>query len=125
VNDYEGAMLAERTGRTLADIAGEVEALVVTRGGHGSIIYASGEQIEVAAVPPARVVDPTGCGDAYRAGLLYGIMNGLDWENAAQIASTLATYKLEHHGGQNHRPSRVEIFERCARAFRTILPVTD
>lgn len=122
VNDYEGAMLAERTGRSLADIAGEVETLIVTRGGHGSTIYTDGEQIEVAAVPPDRVVDPTGCGDAYRAGLLYGILNSLDWESAARIASTLATFKLEHHGAQNHRPSRQEIFERCARAFGAGVP---
>ena len=123
VNDYEGAMLAERTGRPLADIAGEVEALVVTRGGHGSTIYTDGKQIEVAVVPPERVVDPTGCGDAYRAGLLYGIMRGLDWESTARIASTLATFKLEHHGGQNHRPSRQEIFDRCAQAFGARMPV--
>jgi adenosine kinase len=122
VNDYEGAMLAERTGRPLADIAGEVQALVVTRGRHGSTIYTDGEQIEVAAVPPVRVLDPTGCGDAYRAGLLYGIMNELDWESAARIAGTLATFKLEHHGAQNHRPSREEIFERCARVFGTGVP---
>jgi len=117
VNDYEGAMLAERTGRSLSDIAGEVEALVVTLGGRGSTIYTSGTQIKVSAAPPDRMVDPTGCGDAYRAGLLYGVMHGLDWESTGRIASALATIKLEHHGGQNHRPSRDEIFERCTRAF--------
>lgn len=124
VNDYEGAMLAERTGRSLADIAGEVEALVVTRGGLGSTIYTDGKKIEIAVVPPNRVVDPTGCGDAYRAGLLYGIMRELDWESTGRIASTLATFKLEHHGGQNHHPSRQEIFDRCAREFGARLPAS-
>jgi adenosine kinase len=117
LNDYEGAMLAERTGRPLTDIAKQVEALVVTRGGEGSVVYAGGGEIEVDPVPPERVVDPTGCGDAYRAGMLYGILNGLDWRSTAQLASTLATFKLEHHGAQNHRPTRDAIFERCARAY--------
>jgi len=117
VNDYEGAMLAERTGRPLTDIARAVDALVVTRGAHGSTIYSEGKQIDVAAAPPDRVIDPTGCGDAFRAGLLYGIMNELDWETTARIASTLATFKIEHHGGQNHLVSRDKIFDRCAQAF--------
>lgn len=124
VNDYEGAMLAKRTGRSLEDIARQVKALVVTRGAEGSTIHAGGRQLHVAAVPPDRVVDPTGCGDAYRAGLLYGIMNGLDWENTARIASTLATFKLEHQGAQNHHASRGEIFARCERTFRSRIPTT-
>lgn len=124
VNDYEGAMLAERTGRSLADIARAVDALVVTRGGEGSTIYAGEERIEVRAVAPVRAVDPTGCGDAYRAGLLHGIMGGLTWESTARIASTLATFKLEHHGAQNHRPSRQEILERCAQAFGASVPAS-
>jgi len=124
VNDYEAAVLAERTARPLAAIAREVDALIVTRGGEGSRIHAGGEEIEVAAVAPQRVVDPTGCGDAYRAGLLYGIMNGLDWQSTAQIASALATFKIEQHGGQNHRPSRESVLERCARAYRSGMTVT-
>lgn len=123
VNDYEGAMLAERAGMPLEEIARRVEALIVTRGAEGSTIYAGGRRLNVAAVPPDRVLDPTGCGDAYRAGLLYGIMNGLDWESTARVASTLATLKLEQHGAQNHRPSRQEIFERCERAYGAGVPV--
>jgi len=122
VNDYEGAVLAERTHRSLADIAEDVDAVIVTRGAHGSTIYSDGRQIDVAAAPPDCVVDPTGCGDAFRAGLLYGIMNDLDWVSTAHIASTLATFKIEHHGGQNHCPSKQEIFERCARAFGAPAP---
>ena len=124
VNDYEGAMLAERTGRPLTDIARAVDALVVTRGAHGSTIYSDSKQIDVAAAPPDRVVDPTGCGDAYRAGLLYGILHELDWQTTARIASTLATFKIEHHGGQNHLASRDEIFDRCARAFGARIPAS-
>jgi adenosine kinase len=124
VNDYEGAMLAERTGRPLTDIAGAVNALVVTRGAHGSTIYSDGKQIDVAAVLPDRVVDPTGCGDAFRAGLLYGIMNELDWQTTARIASTLATFKIEHHGGQNHLVSQDKIFDRCAQAFGARIPAS-
>ena len=117
VNDYEGAMLAERTGRPLTDIAGDVDALIVTQGSQGSMIHTGDEQLKVPAVRPRRVVDPTGCGDAYRAGLLYGIMNGLDWERTARLASTLATAKLENHGAQNHCPSRQEVFARCADSY--------
>ncbi|MDE2219473.1 MAG: carbohydrate kinase family protein [Gammaproteobacteria bacterium] len=125
VNDYEGALLAERTGRPLEEIAREVDALIVTRGGHGSTIYADGERIDVAAVAPEPVVDPTGCGDAYRAGLLYGIMNGLDWQSAARIASTLATFKLEHHGAQSHRPTREDVLERCTQAYGADVPIAS
>ena len=117
VNDYEGAMLSERTGRSLADIARTVEALVVTLGSRGSTIYTDGVQIDVAAVTPKQVVDPTGCGDAYRAGLLYGISRGLDWEATGRIASTLAAFKIEHQGGQNHLVSKDDIFDRCTKVF--------
>ena len=116
VNDYEGAMLAKKVGMSLREIAGKVDALIVTRGGEGSTIYADGQEIVVAQIEAARVTDPTGCGDAYRAGLLYGITKGLSWENTGQIASAIASIKIEYHGGQNHRPSVAEIFERCADA---------
>lgn len=116
VNDYEGAMLAKKVGMSLTEIAGKVDALIVTRGSHGSTIYADGQELTIAPVVPRRVTDPTGCGDAYRAGLLYGITRGLSWENTGQIASAIASIKIEHHGGQNHRPSVADIFERCANA---------
>jgi adenosine kinase len=72
---------------------------------------------DVAAVTPKQVVDPTGCGDAYRAGLLYGISRGLDWEATGRIASTLAAFKIEHQGGQNHLVSKNDIFDRCTKVF--------
>lgn len=113
VNDYEAAMMATKTGLSIAELADKVEALIVTRGGQGSSVYIHGTEIKISAVTPRRVVDPTGCGDAYRAGLLYGITRGLDWEDTGGIASALASIKIEHHGGQNHRPTKAEIFERC------------
>jgi adenosine kinase len=116
LNDYEAAMLAKKVGTPLAEIAGKVDALIVTRGSQGSSIYANGQEITIAPVEPKCVTDPTGCGDAYRAGLLYGITRGLSWEHTGQIASAIASIKIEYHGGQNHQPSLAEIFERCAEA---------
>jgi adenosine kinase len=109
VNDYEGRLLAERTGLSLEAMAGRVEALIVTLGGEGSRIYAEGSILEIAPVKPTQVVDPTGCGDAYRAGLLYGIGQGWDWERTGQLASLLGSLKIATRGGQNHALSRVAI----------------
>ncbi len=102
VNDYEGKLLEERTGRTLQALAGMVKALILTRGGEGSVIYAGGERIDIPAVPAKAVVDPTGCGDAYRAGLLYGIASGRDWRSTGQLASLMGSLKISARGGQNH-----------------------
>lgn len=113
VNDYEGAMLAAKSGLSIPEIARKVRALIVTRGGQGSTIFANGSEIKIPAIAPHRLVDPTGCGDAYRAGLLYGIAHGLGWEETGRIAAALASIKIEHHGGQNHKPSMAEILERC------------
>jgi adenosine kinase len=106
VNDYEGRLLAERTGLSLEAMAARVEALVVTLGGEGSRIYADGGVLEIPPVKPAQVVDPTGCGDAYRAGLLYGIGQGWDWERTGRLASLLGSLKIATRGGQNHALSR-------------------
>ena len=109
VNDYEAKLLTERTGKSLEELAREVKALVVTLGGSGSRIYADGARIDIPAVPATEVLDPTGCGDAYRAGLLYGIANGWRWEKTGRLASLLGSIKIAHRGGQNHKPSRAEI----------------
>jgi adenosine kinase len=109
VNDYEGRLLAERTGLAIEAIANEVEALIVTRGGEGSRIYVDGAVLEIPAVQPAALVDPTGCGDAYRAGLLYGIASGWDWERTGRLASLLGSVKITSRGGQNHTVARSEI----------------
>jgi adenosine kinase len=117
VNDYEAKMLCERTGRELVDLAREVKALVVTLGGDGSVIYADGRQIAIPSVQPEAMMDPTGCGDAYRAGLLYGIGAGWDWLKTGRLASLMGSIKIAHRGGQNHKPTRNDIAERFQRAF--------
>lgn len=112
VNDYECELLQERTGKSLKNLAGRVEGLVVTRGGEGSQVIANGRQIDIPPVMTAAAVDPTGCGDAYRAGLLYGLLNDLDWETTGRLASLLGAVKVEHYGTQNHR---FELAEFCDR----------
>ncbi len=102
LNDYESELLQERTGLSLEQIAERVEALIVTLGAQGSKIYTQGGCIMVPAALPSVLNDPTGCGDAYRAGLLYGLMNEFDWETTGRIASLLGAIKIEHHGTQNH-----------------------
>ncbi|SEM85499.1 carbohydrate kinase family protein [Nitrosomonas marina] len=109
VNDYEGQLLQERTGITLTEMAERVKALIVTLGAEGSIIYADGRQIRIPCVKPVEIVDPTGCGDAYRAGLLYGIINNMDWQTAGQLGSLMGALKIAQRGGQNHQFTRDEI----------------
>jgi adenosine kinase len=117
VNDYEAQLLAERTGIALAELARRVRALIVTRGADGSVIYADGREIAIPAVRPAAVVDPTGCGDAYRAGLIYGLQNGLDWETTGRVASLMGSIKIAHSGTQHHRFTRDEFADRFRTAF--------
>jgi len=117
VNDYEGQMLQERTGLSHAEIARRVRALIVTRGAEGSVIYADGREF---VIPPARpdvVVDPTGCGDAYRAGLIFGLQNGLDWETTGRVASLIGSIKIAHAGTQQHRFTRDEFEDRFLASF--------
>ena len=117
VNDYEGRLLAERTGLDLDAIAARVEALIVTRGGDGSRIHADGRTIDLPAVTPAALVDPTGCGDAYRAGLLYGIVHGWEWERTGRLAAALGSLKIASRGGQNHTVSRDAVAQYYHEAF--------
>ncbi len=117
VNDYEAKLLCERTGRSLEQLAESVEALVVTLGPEGSRIYAEGRRIDVPCVAAPALEDPTGCGDAYRAGLLYGIANGYDWLSAGRLASVMGALKIACRGGQNHRPRRQEIAALYESAF--------
>ena len=109
VNDYEGRLLTDKTSRGLEELARMVDALIVTKGAAGSTIYAGGRLHEIPSVKPTAVVDPTGCGDAYRAGLLYGIAAGRDWPATGRLASLMGAIKIAHRGGQNHRPSRDEV----------------
>jgi adenosine kinase len=116
-NDYEAKLLCDRTGRSLEQLASEVRALIVTRGGQGSHIYADGKRLEIPCVEADSLIDPTGCGDAYRSGLLYGIASGWDWEKTGRLAAVMGAIKIAHRGGQNHHPDRQEIGERFAKAF--------
>jgi len=117
LNDYEAELLQARTELSLDALAAKVKCLVVTRGEAGSHFYADGRRIDIPVVPARAVVDPTGCGDAFRAGLLYGIAHGWDWETTGQLASVMGSLKIEQRGGQNHTPARAEIAERLKTAF--------
>ncbi len=115
VNDYEGRLLEERTGRKLEDLAPKLKALILTRGAQGSVIYANGKRFDIPCARAEAVVDPTGCGDAYRAGLLYGIASGFDWLKTGRLASLMGAIKVASRGGQNHSVTRDEI----GRLFRS------
>ena len=116
-NDYEAKLASDRTGRSLEQLAAEVKALIVTRGGQGSFIYTAGQCLAIPCVEADAVVDPTGCGDAYRSGLLYGIANGWSWEQTGRLAAVMGAIKIAYRGGQNHKPTRDEIADRYAKAF--------
>jgi adenosine kinase len=117
VNDYEAELLTERTGLSLEGIAQRVSALIVTRGEQGAEIFTNGLRIDIPCVPAEKVADPTGCGDAFRAGMLYGLTNGMDWATIGRLSSLMGAIKIAHQGGQNHAPSRAEIEDRFQRAF--------
>lgn len=102
LNDYESELMQERTDLSLEDLATRVEALIITLGGKGSKIYTQGRCFDIPAAKPKAILDPTGCGDAYRAGLMYGLLNDLDWEVTGRIASLMGAIKIEHNGTQNH-----------------------
>jgi adenosine kinase len=117
VNDYEAELLQERTGFSPHEIAERLEALIITRGAKGSEIYLSDKRIDIPAAQPADVADPTGCGDAYRAGLLYGLMHDFDWEMTGRIAALMGAIKIEQHGTQNHCFTREEFEVRYRESF--------
>ena len=101
-NDYEAELVQQRTGLSLEQLAAKVDALIITLGGQGSKIYTHGQCIEIPVAPVSQLADPTGCGDAYRAGLLYGLINEYDWDVTGRIASLMGAIKIEHNGTQNH-----------------------
>jgi len=117
VNDYEWQMLQQKTGLTAAQVAAKVDALIVTRGAEGSSIYTKERTWTVPAVTPRAVVDPTGCGDAYRAGLIHGLLRGLDWETTGRIASLMGSMKIESRGPQNHNFTKAEFDRRYQDQF--------
>ena len=103
LNDYEAELMQERTEKSLSELARYVKGLIVTLGARGSCVYTDGRVIEIPVVPAAEINDPTGCGDAYRAGLLYGLSRGMDWETTCRVAALIGAIKIAHHGTQNHR----------------------
>ncbi len=117
VNDYEGQLLQHYTSLSLEQLTERVDALIVTRDAQGSVIHSRGERDEIPIARPDRVADPTGCGDAYRAGLLYGLLNDMDWPTTGRIASLAGAYKVAHAGTQNHRFTPDEFRDRFHQNF--------
>ena len=117
VNDYEWGLLEQKTGLSEADIAAKVRALIVTKGPEGSVIHTRDRTFTIPCVKARRIVDPTGCGDAYRAGLVHGLLRGLDWETTGRLASLLGAIKIESRGPQNHDFTRAEFLRRYHESF--------
>ena len=117
VNDYEWGLLQQKTGLTAADIANRVKALIITRGADGSEIHTRDRTWIIPGVKPRSVVDPTGCGDAYRAGLIHGLLHGLDWETTGRVGSLMGSIKIESRGPQNHEFTRAEFLSRYLESF--------
>lgn len=116
-NDYEAQMMQEKTGETMEHLARNVKAAIVTLGAQGSQIYANGKRHEIPCVKANELVDPTGCGDAYRAGLLYGIQSGWEWEKTGRLAALMGSIKIASRGGQNHALTRADIAQRFQSEF--------
>jgi adenosine kinase len=117
VNDYEWQMIQQKTGWTESDVTQLADALIITRGADGSSIYTKGGPIQIPCAKPEGIVDPTGCGDAYRAGLIHGLLHGLDWQTTGRIASLMGAIKIESLGPQNHKFTPAEFQQRLAAAF--------
>lgn len=117
LNDYEAQLMEERTGKSPHELAAMVDALIVTRGSKGSYIYTDTHRHEIPLAKASAINDPTGCGDAYRAGILYGLLNDMDWETTGRIASLLGAIKIESHGTQNHVFTMDEFYERFNKSF--------
>jgi len=117
LNDYEFGMLCNKTGWTEAEAAEAAGTMIVTLGGDGSRLYQAGQIETIKPTPISQAVDPTGCGDAYRAGLLYGLSQGWEWGKSARMGSIMGAIKIEAAGPQNHRPSRDDIADRFAAAY--------
>jgi adenosine kinase len=117
VNDYEWQLLQQKTGWTVADLTQRVEALIITRGGKGSIIHTQDAEFEIPCAQVSAVVDPTGCGDAYRAGLLHGLLHELDYETTGRIAAVMGALKIESRGTQNHSATPEQLERRLAESF--------
>jgi len=116
-NDYEWQVVQDRTKLSATELASKLDALIVTKGAEGSVIYTKDRAISIPCAKARAVVDPTGCGDAYRAGLIHGLLHGLDWETTGRIASLLGTIKIESRGTQNHTFTPSQFEQRYEAAF--------
>jgi adenosine kinase len=116
-NDYEFQLIRERTGLSREEIADQVEALIITRGGDGSILVTSSGEEHIKTVKPTTILDPTGCGDAYRSGLLYGLLNNLDLTTGCRIGSVMGALKVAVQGPQNHVHTLEEIVDHFKQAY--------
>lgn len=116
-NDYEASVVEQRTGLSVEQIAQKLQAVVVTRGAEGATLYTQGQKIDIAPVKPEAVVDPTGCGDAHRAGLLFGLTNGWSWEKSCMLGNVMGSIKIAHRGPQNHTPTREQIAQSMQQNF--------
>ena len=119
-NDYEFELIRQKTGLSEHDVRTGARALVVTRGEHGCRIHTADGDIEVPAVTPHRIVDPTGVGDAFRGGFMKGLATGVDLETCGRLGSVAATYALEHLGGLNHAYTFEEFATRYEEHFGPI-----
>lgn len=122
VNDYEAGVVEQRTGRSMEELSRSLEAVIVTRGAQGSTLFVDGTEQAIAPVRSDAVVDPTGCGDAHRAGLLYGRTLGWDWADCCRLANLMGAIKIASRGPQNHAPTRAQIAERLHAAYGLALP---
>ncbi len=125
VNDYEWGLMQQKTGWSAADVAARVDALIITKGALGSEIHTGDRRLEIPCAAARTVVDPTGCGDAYRAGLIHGLLRGLPWETTGRIASLMGALKIESRGPQNHRFTRAQFAERFEQTFGQPAPGMD
>jgi adenosine kinase len=122
-NDYESQMMVEKTACSIEQLAERVDTFIVTRGSNGSSVYNSGKVLEIGTAPISGTKEPTGCGDAYRAGLLFGLSKGLGWQECGQIASLCGAIKIEHSGTQEHRFTLDQFAQRYTAAFAQAWPL--
>ncbi len=122
MNDYESQLMMNTTGESINTLAQQVDALIVTRGGEGSVVYTNGDEIEIPTVNVDQAIDPTGCGDAYRAGLLLGLEKGWDWETSGRVGSLIGAIKVQQEGTQNHQFSIDEFAQQYEAHFERALP---
>jgi adenosine kinase len=125
MNDYESKLFLNIVGGTLENYASQLDALIVTSGDAGSLIYRCGDVIQIPAVAVDRPLDPTGCGDAYRAGVLYGLEQQWSWYHIGRIGSLIGAFKIERHGTQNHKFRRTDFQARYEKVFEQSYPEAE